>query len=86
MRNGIIQHAKQIGICVYNQVGNVPVHEEVANALSTSVSAIKSLVHRATVTVRAQLPDLRFIAVLATGYDIVDIQAARERGISNPPS
>ena len=30
----------------------------------------------------SQLPDLRFIGVLATGYDIVDTQAARERGIS----
>ena len=28
-----------------------------------------------------QLPALRYIGVLATGYDIVDIDAARERGI-----
>ena len=36
----------------------------------------------------AQLPDLKFIAVLATGYDIVDIKAARARGIpvSNIPT
>jgi len=34
-------------------------YEEVALALSTSVAAIKSLVHRATVTLRDQLPDLR---------------------------
>jgi glycerate dehydrogenase len=34
-----------------------------------------------------QLPELRFIAVLATGYNVVDIAAARERGIpvSNVP-
>jgi glycerate dehydrogenase len=28
-----------------------------------------------------ELPDLRYIGVLATGYDVVDIQAARQRGI-----
>ena len=35
----------------------------------------------------AQLPKLRFIAVLATGYNVVDIEAARSRGIpvSNIP-
>jgi glycerate dehydrogenase len=27
------------------------------------------------------LPDLRYIGVLATGYDVVDVAAARERGI-----
>jgi glycerate dehydrogenase len=34
-----------------------------------------------------QLPDLRFIAVLATGYNIVDVDAARERSVpvSNVP-
>src|SRR5436190_14619835 len=36
----------------------------------------------------AQLPDLRFIGVLATGYDVVDIRAAGDRGIpvSNIPT
>jgi glycerate dehydrogenase len=29
----------------------------------------------------AQLPELRFIAVLATGYNVVDVDAARERGV-----
>jgi len=29
----------------------------------------------------AKLPPLRFIGVLATGYNVVDIQAAKERGI-----
>lgn len=29
----------------------------------------------------AKLPKLRYIGVLATGYNIVDVQAARERGI-----
>jgi glycerate dehydrogenase len=30
----------------------------------------------------AQLPDLRYIGVLATGYNIVDVAAARNRGIA----
>ena len=36
----------------------------------------------------AQLPDLRFIGVIATGYDVVDLKAAAERGIpvSNVPT
>jgi glycerate dehydrogenase len=35
----------------------------------------------------ARLPDLRFVSVLATGYNVVDVAAARERGIpvSNVP-
>lgn len=35
-----------------------------------------------------RLPQLRFIAVLATGFNIVDVEAARERGIpvSNVPT
>src|ERR1700752_4761052 len=28
-----------------------------------------------------QLPELRYIGVLATGYNIVDVKAAKERGI-----
>jgi len=35
-----------------------------------------------------RLPKLRYIGVLATGYDVVDVEAARERGIvvSNVPA
>lgn len=38
--------------------------------------------------VLAQLPKLKYIGVLATGYNVVDVQAARERGIlvSNVPT
>lgn len=36
----------------------------------------------------AALPQLKYIGVMATGYNIVDIDAARERGIivTNIPS
>ncbi|MCX8073641.1 MAG: D-2-hydroxyacid dehydrogenase [Candidatus Binatia bacterium] len=42
---------------------------------------------RLTASTLDKLPDLRFISVLATGYDVVDVSAARERGIvvSNVP-
>ncbi len=38
----------------------------------------KTIVDRAAIVA---LPKLRYIGVLATGYNIVDVQAARERGI-----
>ena len=45
----------------------------------------KSVISR---RVMEQLPKLKYIAVQATGYNVVDIQAARERGIlvSNVPA
>ena len=38
----------------------------------------KTLLDRAVI---AALPQLRYIGVLATGYNVVDIEAARERGV-----
>ncbi len=40
-----------------------------------------------TAAVLAELPNLKFISVLATGYNVVDVRAARRRGIpvSNVP-
>ena len=45
----------------------------------------KTVLDRETLTA---LPKLRFIGVLATGYNVVDVQAAKERGIivSNIPT
>ena len=37
---------------------------------------------RMTAEVIAQLPKLRYIGVLATGYDVVDVQAARKAGVT----
>ena len=39
----------------------------------------KAIVSRSTIE---QLPDLKYIGVLATGYNIVNVEAARERGIA----
>ncbi len=41
------------------------------------------LVNKVRITdgIMAQLPKLRYIGVLATGYNVVDIQSAKKRGI-----
>src|SRR5262245_7834794 len=56
-----------------------PAAEIVARAAGAeAVLTNKTPLSRATL---AQLPALRYIGVLATGYNIVDVTAARERGI-----
>ena len=34
-------------------------------------------------TESARLPELRYVGVLATGYNVVDVAAASERGIAS---
>jgi len=53
---------------------------EVANRLSGANIAITNKVPLRAATLR-KLPDLRMIAVAATGYDVVDVAACKERGI-----
>jgi glycerate dehydrogenase len=53
---------------------------EVAERLSGASIAITNKVPLRAATVR-ELPDLRMIAVAATGYDVVDVAACKERGI-----
>jgi glycerate dehydrogenase len=53
---------------------------EVADRLSGSNIAITNKVPIRAETLR-KLPDLRMIAVAATGYDVVDAAACKERGI-----
>jgi len=54
--------------------------EQMAARLQGAAIALtnKAVLDRAVITA---LPDLRYIGVTATGYNIVDIAAARERGI-----
>jgi glycerate dehydrogenase len=67
---------------VYDRTGEVDILSRAAGAqiLLTNKTPL-------TQSTLQQLPDLRFIGVLATGYDIVDIEAARQRGVpvSNVP-
>ncbi len=53
---------------------------EAAERLAGATIAINNKVPIRAETL-ARLPDLRMIAVAATGYDVVDLQACRERGI-----
>jgi glycerate dehydrogenase len=68
------------------RLGSLEVHDRTAEADIVSRAAGAEIVltnktHLNAATIAA-LPALRFIAVLATGYDVVDVRAARGRGIS----
>ncbi len=74
---------ERFGELVYHDVSTaeeVPARAAGAAILLTNKSPIRE-------NVIAGLPDLRFITVLATGFDCVDLAAARARGIpvSNVP-
>jgi glycerate dehydrogenase len=63
-----------------------PPEQTVARAKSADIVLTNKT--RLAAGVLAQLPKLKFVAVLATGYDVVDVKAARARGIpvANIPS
>ncbi|NLC71497.1 MAG: D-2-hydroxyacid dehydrogenase [Desulfuromonadaceae bacterium] len=62
---------------VYDRTPREKVAERVGNA--ELVLTNKTVLDRALLE---QLPNLRYIGVLATGVNVVDLQAARERGIA----
>ena len=75
---------KQLGDCtIYDRTPAEKTIERASGA--RSVFTNKVLFDKNTIR---QLPDLEFIGVLATGYNVVDIEAAREAGItvSNIPA
>ncbi|MBX3024159.1 D-2-hydroxyacid dehydrogenase [bacterium] len=67
------------------ELGELTVHdrtppgEVVARAAGAAIVLTNKTVIDAAAL--ARLPDLRFIAVLATGYNVVDVAAARARGV-----
>jgi glycerate dehydrogenase len=73
------------------KLGELVVHDRTAPAdvVARATGATVILTNKTPVTAAtiAQLPDLKFIGVLATGYNVVDVAAARARGIpvSNVP-
>jgi glycerate dehydrogenase len=75
---------KALGSCeVHDRTGPTQVVDRASGA--QIVLTNKTVVARATI---AQLPRLKYIGILATGYNVVDIDAARQRGIcvTNVPS
>jgi glycerate dehydrogenase len=66
-------------------LGSLKVHERTARELITERAAGADilLTNKAPLTREtiAALPELKYIGVLATGYNVVDTAAARERGI-----
>jgi glycerate dehydrogenase len=73
------------------QLGTLTVHDRTpADQIVARARGAQIVLTNKTPLTRAtleQLPDLRFIGILATGYNVVDIACARERGIpvSNVP-
>ncbi|WP_028552874.1 D-2-hydroxyacid dehydrogenase [Paenibacillus sp. UNC451MF] len=74
------------------QMGSLTVYDRTAPELivERAIHAEIVLTNKTPLTAATleKLPNLRYIAVLATGYNIVDIHAAREKGIpvSNVPT
>ena len=68
---------KALGPCeVYDRTGPTQVVARASGA--PIVLTNKTVVSRAMI---AQLPELQYLGVLATGYNVVDIEAAQQRGI-----
>ena len=76
----------------FEALGEVAVYDNLEPALLIERAAGVQAIILNKMPVRAehmaQLPDLKYIGVVATGYDPVDVAAARERGIivTNVPS
>lgn len=66
-------------------LGELTVHDRTtpAELLERSAGAEVLVTNKTVITAEdmAALPDLKYIGVLATGYNIIDVKAAKERGI-----
>lgn len=75
----------------FDKFGEVIVHDRTApeEILERAAGAVVLLTNKTPIReeIILQLPDLRYIGVLATGYNIIDIEAAANKGIvvSNVP-
>jgi glycerate dehydrogenase len=67
------------------KLGRLTIHERtpVQDVVNRAAGAAALLTNKTPLTRQtlAQLPDLKYIGVLATGYNVVDTDAAKERGV-----
>ena len=67
------------------KLGNLSIYDrtEPADIISRAMNADVVLTNKVVLSgdVIAKLPHLKMIAVTATGYNVVDVEAARKRGI-----
>ncbi|MBD2844806.1 D-2-hydroxyacid dehydrogenase [Paenibacillus sp. IB182496] len=67
-------------------LGELTVYDRTPSAAAAQRAAGAEIVLTNKTPLRAetleQLPELRYIGVLATGYDVVDVQAAAEQGVA----
>jgi len=66
--------------CEFTVYDRTPAHMVVERAKEADIAITNKVVF--SDEVMAQLPKLRYIGVLATGYNVVDIDAAHRRGIT----
>ena len=68
-----------------NQLGELTVYDRTSSeeVIERSAGAEAILTNKTVITaeIMEALPDLKYIGVLATGYNVVNIDAAREKGI-----
>lgn len=72
-----LQRKTHAEVSVYERTASTETVERCRDA--EAVLTNKVVMSREVIT---QLPHLRYIGVLATGYNVVDLEAARERGIT----
>ena len=71
-----LQALPDVEVCIYDRT---PADMTLERCLEAdAILTNKVIINRETIEA---LPHLRYIGVLATGYNVVDIEAARERGI-----
>lgn len=69
----------------FEEMGNLRVYDrtKVSEIVERAQKAAYVLTNKTPITkeILEQLPELKYIGVLATGYNVVDVKAAQERGI-----